>query len=353
MDKIIISTSENIKSEIFIEDDLRNTFQEYLEDKKYFLITNTKLAKLYPGFIYKFNKNRVIIIKDGEKYKNIKTFEYIINKLLEQKIERKDSIIAFGGGVVGDLAGYVASSVLRGVELIQMPTTLLAMCDSAIGGKTGFNSKYGKNLIGSFYCANKILIDPQLLNTLNIYQFKCGLGEVLKYAFIEKSCNKFSEFNLIDFLKENQKEDLKNQLKFIIKACVSLKANVVTNDRLEGDLRKILNFGHTYAHPFEALSNYKGLSHGEAVAHGIKYASKLAMIKGIINEDYYNQIVLLLKKYELINKKLKFKKEEVVKLMMHDKKVENSKINLLLPIAPSEVALFDNIDSPSIEASLL
>lgn len=353
MDKIIISTNENIKSEIFIEDDLINTFQSHLEDKKYFLITNTKLAKLYPGFIYKFNKDRVIIIKDGEKYKNIKTFEFIISKLLKQKIERKDSIIAFGGGVVGDLAGYVASSILRGVELIQFPTTLLAMCDSSIGGKTGFNTKYGKNLLGSFYNAKKILIDPQLLNTLDNYQIKCGLGEILKYAFIEKSCNKYSEFNLIEFLKENQKDDVKKQMSFIIKACASLKANVVTNDHLEGGLRKILNFGHTYAHAFETLSKYKGLSHGEAVAHGIKCASKLALIKNIINEEYYNEIVSLLEKYELIKKKIKFKKEDILKIMTHDKKVENSKINLLLPTGHREVALFDNIDLPSIEASLL
>lgn len=354
MDKIIISTNENIKSEIIIQDDLRNTFREHLDyDKKYFLITNTKLAKLYPEFIYRFNKNRVIIIKDGEKYKNIKTFEYIIDKLLEEKIERKDAIIALGGGVVGDLAGYVASSILRGVELIQFPTTLLAMCDSSIGGKTGFNSKYGKNLIGSFYCAKKILIDPLFLNTLNDYELKCGLGEVLKYAFIEKSCNKFSEFNLLDFLIENQKEDIKKQMNFIIKACASLKASVVTNDRLESGLRKILNFGHTYAHPIETLSNYKGISHGEAVAFGIKYASKLALIKNLINEDYYNQIISLLEKYELTNKKIKFEKDKMLELMTHDKKVENSKINLLLPIGLAEVGLFDNIDLPSIEASLL
>lgn len=353
MDKIIISTNENIKSEIIIQDDLRNTFQEHLEDKRYFLITNTKLAKLYPGLVYKFNKDRVIVIKDGEKYKNIKTFEYIVNKLLEKKIERKDSIIAFGGGVIGDLAGYVASSILRGVELIQFPTTLLAMCDSSIGGKTGFNTKYGKNLIGSFYCASKILIDPFVLSTLNDYEFKCGLGEVLKYAFIEKSCNKYSDFNLLEFLKENQKEDIKKQMNFIIKASASLKANVVTNDRLEGGLRKILNFGHTYAHPIETLSKYKGISHGEAVAHGIKYASKLALIKNLISEDYYNEIISLLKKFELTNKKIKFKREDIVNLMTHDKKVENSKINLLLPTAPAQVALFDNIDLPSIEASLL
>ena len=353
MEKIIISTNENLKSEIIIEEDLRNSIQNYFEDKKYFLITNQKLAKLYPEFIYKFARERVIIIKDGEKYKNIKTFEDILSELLKQKIERKDCIIALGGGVVGDLAGYVASSILRGVELIQVPTTLLAMCDSSIGGKTGFNSKYGKNLIGSFYLAKKVLIDPIFLNTLNEYEYKCGLGEVVKYAFIEKSCNKNSNFNLIKFLEENQKEDVKRQMNFIIKSCASLKAYVVANDRLEGGLRKILNFGHTYAHPLETLSNYKKISHGEAVAYGMQYASKLALIKNLIDQEYYEKIISLIEKFELTSKKINFKKEEIIKLMAQDKKVENSKINLLLPNGFATVGLFGNIDLPSIEASLL
>jgi 3-dehydroquinate synthase len=149
------------------------------------------------------------------------------------------------------------------------------------------------------------------------------------------------------------KDDIKKQLGFIIKACASLKSNVVTNDRLEGGLRKILNFGHTYAHAFETLTHYKGLSHGEAVAHGIKHASRLAMIKSLIDETYYKRIISLLEKYELTKKKIKFKKDEIVELMLHDKKVENSKINLLLPTGLAEVELFDNIDSLSIEASLL
>ena len=353
MDRITISTNENFKSEILIQEDLKNNIQNFFEDKKYFLITNTTLAKLYPNFLYKFEPNRIVIIKDGEKYKNIKTYEYIINQLLKEKIERKDCIVALGGGVIGDMAGYVASSILRGVELIQVPTTLLAMCDSSIGGKTGFNSKYGKNLIGSFYLANKVLIDPLFLSTLNDYEFKCGLGEITKYAFIEKSCDKNSQFNLLKFLEENQTQDIKSQINFLIKASATLKAHVVNNDRLEGGLRKILNFGHTYAHAIETTYNYKGISHGEAVAHGMVFASKLATIKNIISSDYCKQIINILQKFELTKKPLKYKKENIAKLMLHDKKVIDGKINLLLPTAQREVALFDNIDLLSVEASLL
>lgn len=353
MEKITISSNENIKSEIFIENGLINSVEDFFEDRKYFLITNTTLNKLYPKIVKKFDKKRVIVIKDGEKYKNIKTYNYIINKLLKEKIERRDCIVALGGGVVGDLAGFCASSVLRGVKLIQIPTTLLAMCDSSIGGKTGFNSNYGKNLIGSFYLADKVIIDTDFLNTLNEYEYKCGLGEIVKYALIEKSCKNEINYNLLDVLSKYQTQDVKKEINYIVKACAHLKSRVVELDRLEGNLRKVLNFGHTYAHAIETLSDYKKFSHGEAVAYGIKCASKLSFNLGIINRDYYDRIIYLLNKFQLIQKEVKYKKEDIIKIMKQDKKVENQKINLLVPTAPAVVGLFDNIDLPSIEASLL
>ncbi len=351
MEKIVISSNENIKSEILIEKGLINSIEDFINDN-FFLITNDTLAKLYSDIVKKFDKKRVIIIKDGEKYKNIKTYTQIINKLLKEKIERKDTIVALGGGVVGDLAGFCASSVLRGVKLIQIPTTLLAMCDSSIGGKTGFNSQYGKNLIGSFYLANKVLIDPVFLNTLNEYQYKCGLGEIVKYALIEKSCKCEINYNLLDVLSKYQSLDVKKEIEYIIKACVHLKARVVELDRLEGSLRKILNFGHTYAHAVETLSNYKKISHGEAVAYGINCAAKLSYNLGIIDRDYFNRIDYLLNKFQLLQKEIKYKKTDIIEIMKQDKKVENQKINLLVPTAPAVVGLFDNIDLPSIEASL-
>lgn len=353
MEKILISANEDLKSEIFIKNGLVNSIEDFIDVDNCFLITNTTIEKLYSKFIKKFNKKRIIVIKDGERYKNIKTYSEILNKLLKEKIERKDCIIAFGGGVVGDLAGFCANSALRGVKLIQMPTTLLAMCDSSIGGKTGFNSKYGKNLIGSFYLASKVLIDPDFLNTLNEHEYKCGLGEIVKYALIEKSCKNDVKYNLLEILSKYQTQDVKNEIGYIIKACAHLKARVVELDRLEGGLRKILNFGHTYAHAIETLSNYKYFSHGEAVAYGIKCASKLSFNLGIIDRDYFDRIDYLLNKFQLVQKEVKYKSKDIVRLMEQDKKVENQKINLLVPTAPAVVELFDNIDLPSIEASLL
>ena len=352
MNKILIKNIENTESEIIIENDLSKKIQDFFEDKKYFLITNTTLAKLYPEILYKFNDKRIIIIKDGEKYKNYKTINFILKRLLEEKIERKDCIVALGGGVVGDMAGYCASTILRGVELIQIPTTLLAMCDSSIGGKTGYNSPLGKNLIGTFYYAKKVLIDPQFLNTLDEANYKCGLGEILKYAFIEKSCKNKKFFNLLDFLTINQTKDVRNEMPYIISCCAALKANVVSCDKKESNLRKILNFGHTFAHAFETYLNYKKLSHGQAVSYGIKCAAKLSYNLNKIDENYFNKINFMIDKFLLTDKKIKFKKEKIIELMAHDKKVQNGKINLLLPVAPLEVELFDNIDLPSLEASL-
>ena len=352
MDKTEIISNDKSTSEIIIKNGLADKISDYFEDKKYFLVTNTTLAKLYPSFLKNFKNNQIIIIKDGEKYKNEKTFNYIINHLLKEKIERKDCVVALGGGVVGDLAGYCASSVLRGVELIQIPTTLLAMCDSSIGGKTGYNTKYGKNLAGSFYLAKKVLIDPLFLKTLNNYEYKCALGEIVKYSLIEKSCKWDEFYNLFEILQQNSLFELRENIEKIIKICAKLKVSVVNKDKLEGGLRKILNLGHTFAHPIETLSNYKKISHGEAVSFGIKCASKLSYNLGKIDEQYYSKICNLLDKFNLINDKINFKKEKIIELMKHDKKTLDGKINIIMPSSPLEAELFENIDLPSLEACL-
>lgn len=357
MKEIILNSKEEINTRIIFNEGIAKNIDNVLEDfhskKKYFLITNTKVAKLYSNVLYKFHNDRIFIIKDGEKYKTIKTYLSILDFLLSKKIERDDCIVALGGGVVGDIAGYAASTVLRGVELIQIPTTLLAMCDSSVGGKTGVNSKFGKNLIGSFYNASKVLIDISFLSTLPEYEYKCGLGEVLKYAFIEKSCKYTENFDLINYFITNQKDDIRYDIENTIEKCIKLKAHVTSKDRKESNLRKVLNFGHTFAHPIETLTNYKKISHGEAVALGIKYASKLSKSLGYIDDNYFNLINNLLIKFDLIQKKLKLNPNKVIELMKQDKKVKNENINLLLPVAPAQVELFDNINQPSLEASLL
>ena len=337
---------------IIIERGILDNIEYRLEDRKYFLITNDKIAKIYPEFLSKFNKTRTVIIKDGEKYKNLKTIEYILNKLLDNRIERKDCIVAFGGGVIGDMAGFCASSILRGVDFIQIPTTLLSQVDSSVGGKTGFNNKHGKNLVGAFYQPKKVLIDPNVLNTLPEKEFQCGMGEVIKYAFIEKSCGAKEYFNLFELFEKNNVDELINIIEDIIYACVSLKAAVVEQDEKEKGLRALLNLGHTYAHAIEKISNYK-ISHGQAVLAGIKMALKASLIKGVINENYYNFGTNLIDKYNFAPKLKKLNPDKIIDIMKSDKKVKNSKINLILPRTAAQAALFDDIDELLIKDSLI
>lgn len=348
---------------IIIKEGALNEAKTLLEEhfgaeRRYFVITNKTIAKIYPNFLKEF-KN-VVKINDGEKFKNFKTFECIINELLKAKIERGDCIIAFGGGVVGDMAGFTAASVLRGVDYVQIPTTLLSQVDSSVGGKTGFNHTCGKNLIGAFKQPKLVIIDPKTLDTLDIRQIKTGLGEVLKYAFIEKTATA-EDFNLFNYLKNlTQKteldlyENLKNHWKEIIYISVSMKAAVVSKDECEKDLRTILNFGHTFGHAIEKITNYKKYTHGEAVAAGMVMAFQTALKRKFINEDYFNDAVRLISNYGLISGDMKnFDKEKMFNAMKSDKKVSQTKIKLVLPVKPLEVQLFDDTEELLIKDSLL
>ena len=353
MKNLTVNLNKNIDKSypIIIKKGMLDEIWEYIDkNRRYFLITNEKIAKIYKDFLKNFDN--VIIIKDGEKYKNLKTVEKILNKLLKEKIERKDCIIAFGGGVIGDMAGFCASSILRGVDFIQIPTTLLAQVDSSVGGKTGFNSKFGKNLIGAFYQPTKVLIDPNVLKTLSDKDFKSGMGEVIKYAFIEKSCEASEFFNLFGLLEKIEKEQIEQKIEEIIYACVSLKASVVEKDEQEKGLRAILNLGHTYAHAYEKLSKYK-ITHGQAVALGIKNALKASKINGFIDENYYNYGIWLIDKFELAPQNIKFKPEKIIEIMKSDKKVKDCQINLILPHSDAKVEPFGVTDELLIKDSVL
>ena len=213
------------------------------------------------------------IIPSGEEYKTFNMAEKILNKMIEARFNRDCVLIALGGGVVGDLAGFVASIYQRGIDFIQIPTTLLAMVDSSVGGKVAVNHPLGKNLIGSFYQPKEVWIDLKVLNTLPEREWKAGLAEVVKYGVIWDQ-------DLFSFLEENQlnlrKENLKLAGKIISKSC-KIKAEVVSKDEREDNLRAILNFGHSFGHALESATGYNYYRHGEAVAIGMIMAGKLAL----------------------------------------------------------------------------
>ncbi len=333
---------------IFIGENLLENAQEYIskyiQAKKLLVVTNETIINLYPNSL-KLENAEFLVLKDGEQYKNFDTYKQILDKALEIKLERKDAFVAFGGGVIGDITGFCAATYLRGIDFVQIPTTLLAQVDSSVGGKVAINTDFGKNLVGAFYQPKLVLADTSTLKTLDNRQFKTGLAEVLKYAFIEKTamCN----FNFFEFLTSNVnliKERNSNALKEMIKICCEIKAQVVKVDEQEKGLRAILNFGHTYAHAIEKVTNYTHYTHGEAVAIGMRFALDLAKLKNLITNDYYNASISLLSKYALTYLlSASIKKEELIEAMAFDKKVVDNKIRFVLPVEKGKVIITSDI----------
>ncbi len=346
----MINLSVNIKEKersypIYINNidinNLKSAILNEINNKNYIVIISQKVYKLY-GKILDFPKEKIFILKDGEQEKNEKNYIKILNFALSKNLKREDAIIAIGGGVVGDIAGFAASTYMRGINFIQVPTTLLAATDSSVGGKVAINSKFGKNLIGAFYQPKAVFINVNFLKTLDEKQLKSGLGEVLKYGFIEKSCRPEFEAHLINFLTEHHQKILLKDiltLKELIKMCLELKIAVVEKDEKENKLRKILNYGHTYGHVVENLTKYKKYTHGQCVIEGIEFALKLALYKNTIDKEYKFLCEDLIKKFEYSPLQT-FDKAKIVKVMESDKKATDEYINFILPTGYASVEEF-------------
>ena len=301
---------------------------------KIFIITDENVAKLHLSKLTAQLSERSFFtttIANGEQSKNFSTFEKICEEILQQGIDRKSLIIAFGGGVVGDLAGFAASVLLRGVDFIQIPTTLLACVDSSVGGKTAINSKAGKNLIGSFYQPKLVICDSNFLKTLPSREFFAGYAEALKYGLIEDK-----EF--FNFLDENvakiQNRDEKIIEKIIIKSC-EVKARIVGQDEKENGVRALLNFGHTFGHTFEIETNYSSqLLHGEAVAIGMLMAAKMSQSLELIDAAQFeiikNHLIKCGLNIDLKKIKAAWNKENLVKHLYKDKKTEHKNLTFIL-----------------------
>jgi len=364
--KVEIPAGEAKEYPIIIDENLLKYAGSYIKKstkaQKLLIVTNNTIYPLYGKTLKEaLNKENIehyfLILEDGEKYKSNKTLESIWNKAIELKLERKDSIVAFGGGVVGDITGFAAATYLRGVDFIQIPTTLLAQVDSSVGGKVAINHKLGKNLLGAFYQPKLVLSDINTLKTLSVEELKVGLAEVVKYAFIEKSCNlKGTNLNLLEYLKAKKDQIFAldpETITELISYCCKLKASVVNQDEKESGLRAILNFGHTIGHAIEKCSNYENINHGQAVAIGSKGAFYIAEQKGLIKGDYLNKALNLLDQYGLnykIPDKLDIK--NLMDAMLLDKKVESKKIRFVLPVAKGEVKIFSDIEDNTIESIL-
>ncbi len=320
---IEIVQKEKTSYNIYIE-----PLKELKFDNKVAVITNPTVAKYHLQNVLKKIKAplvEVIEVKDGEEYKNIDTILEILDKLFKAKFDRKSTLIALGGGVIGDMTGFAASIYQRGIDFIQMPTTLLAQVDASVGGKTGVNNKYGKNLIGSFYQPKAVYIDPAFLDTLPKREYAAGLAEVIKMAVM------FDE-EFFTFLEENDLYDREIAIKLIAKS-VSLKANVVNQDEKEKGLRAVLNYGHTFGHVIENLTNYEKYLHGEAVGIGMVMANELAVELNLLSNKDAKRIKALLEKNHIPTT---FKIEDENEFYEHfflDKKSMQGKITFILPNA--------------------
>ena len=289
-----------------------------------------KLVKTIHKSISKNNK-KIHFFKATEKNKNQKNVNEILNILLNENYSREDCLVAVGGGITGDVTAFAASTFKRGINFINIPTTFLAQVDSSIGGKTGINTKNGKNLIGTFYQPKLVLSDTNFLKTLKKREIVCGYAEVLKHSII---ANK--KFYL--YLNKNIKKILELKSPFIEKSVFEsckIKKDIVEKDEKESGLRKTLNFGHTFAHAYEATLNYsKKLNHGEAVILGMKTALNFSYEKNIINKPNYLQIIQHIKDSNLPNKLNKFFSskdiKKIISFMCNDKKNKSNKINLIL-----------------------
>ena len=331
MKKVILQTS-NQKVPIIIGENLINAFNvsRYVSGMDIVIISNIKVAKIYLQKVKKLFKGyrvKTLILPDGEKYKNLNSLVKIYDFLIKNKYDRKLTLVALGGGVIGDLVAFAADTFLRGVSLIQIPTTLLAQVDSSIGGKCGINHSLGKNLIGSCKHPKLILIDSYFLNTLPSREFVAGMSEVIKYALIRN--RKFHDY-ICKYHSEIYRLNTKCLLK-IIYTCAQTKAEIVKQDELESGTRALLNFGHTFGHAIEASKKYHGILHGEAISIGMNIASAISADLDYLSHDEYCHIeetLKLLKLPTLLPRGVK--SSELIKHINHDKKKIDGKNRLIL-----------------------
>lgn len=318
---------------ILIKEGLINNIGEEIKkiyrNKKIAVITDSNVEKLYgEEIISNLRKNdfemKMITINPGEKSKSLDVLHYVYNELLDFGITRGDLIIAFGGGVVGDLTGFAAATLLRGIPFIQIPTSLLAQIDSSIGGKVAVNLEKGKNLVGSFYHPKAVFIDPELLKTLNKRFLHDGMAEVIKYGCIKDEA-------LFDkLLKINNEEDLFENIEEIIYTCCNIKKDVVEMDEFDTGERMILNFGHTLGHVIEKYYCYEKYTHGEAVAMGMYHITKKSEEMGITKKGSANLIKEILNKYSLPYEFPNMDNDKSIETIGLDKKNKGNQMNIIL-----------------------
>jgi 3-dehydroquinate synthase len=339
---IELSQTQNITYDITIDRLPKLSF-----DRKVVIVTNPTVSGLHLDTLLKHieaTELHVVSIPDGEKYKTLETVENILNECFEHKLDRKSLLIAFGGGVIGDMTGFTASLYQRGIDFIQIPTTLLSQVDASVGGKTGVNNKYGKNLIGAFYQPKAVYIDPEFLKTLPAREFAAGVAEIVKMAVM-------FDKEYFEFLKtaDLQKED---NLKEAIRRSVELKAWVVNQDEKEAGIRAVLNYGHTFGHVVENETAYTTYLHGEAVAIGMVMANALAVELGLFTQEEAQEVKDLLERSSLPTDYVIKDVDTFYEHFFLDKKSANNSIKFILPNGMGNHKIVQDIDEKIVKKVL-
>jgi 3-dehydroquinate synthase len=289
-----------------------------------------------------------ILVPDGERYKQMPTVSRVYEALIKANADRASTLITFGGGVIGDLAGFAAATYLRGIALVHVPTTLLAQVDAAIGGKVGVNHVLGKNLIGAFYQPLAVVVDPEVLGTLPRREFRAGLYEVIKYGMT-------SSPTLFERVAKEHKAIFARQpevLTDILTESCRIKAEVVTADEKESGLRRILNFGHTAGHALEAVTKYRRFRHGEAVGYGMLVAAELAVARGILAADVRDALARVIASLGPLPPIADISIAQVLDAMKHDKKMVAGRLHYVLPTAIGATAIVDDVTESEMKKAL-
>lgn len=317
---------------------------QYISGHQVCIVTNSLVAPLYAQTLAKALPNYQVdqvVLPDGEKFKTLDVWGSIFNKLLEARHNRTTTIIALGGGVVGDMAGFAAASYQRGVDFIQIPTTLLSMVDSSVGGKTGVNHPLGKNMIGAFYQPKLVLADISLLKTLPQREISAGIAEIIKYGLI-------SDYEFFVWLENNMDSLMQGDvdaLSYAVKRSCENKAFVVGKDERESGLRAILNLGHTFGHAIETAQGYGNWLHGEAVGAGMAMAADLSCRRGAISNHDLQRIINLLQRAKLpIKAPADMDADTFLSLMGVDKKVLDGRLRLVLLEKMGQAEITSDID---------
>lgn len=289
-----------------------------------------------------------VLVNDGEKAKTMATLAKVHDALVTRGVDRKAVLVVVGGGVLGDLAGFAAATYLRGIRLVHVPTTVVAQTDSAIGGKVGVNHRLGKNLLGAFHQASLVAVDPTVLATLSRRELRAGLYEVVKYGIIASAPLFARCQETMDALLDGEPSALLP----VITECCAIKADVVTKDEREDGLRRILNFGHTIGHALEAVTHYKVLRHGEAVAYGMKAASAIAAARGPWRREDHEALVTLLDRMGPLPAIAGLEAEAILAATRRDKKVIGGALHFVLPTRVGETTTVTDVDEAQVRHGL-